>query len=118
MYIQKFWGFISPGVFTVFLFGLVVKRAPSIAASGALLLNIPIYGALIYFFPDMAFLNAMVVTVGILTAYMIVMTVLQPLSEPKQLPTQEGMDLTTDSSIKIMGAVVITLTVILYYIFR
>jgi SSS family solute:Na+ symporter len=42
-YIQEIWGFISPGIVAAFLVGLVFKRAPAIAAKGAMWLGLPLY---------------------------------------------------------------------------
>ena len=40
-YIQMIWGFISPGIVAVFLFGVMVRRAPTAAAWAGLLLGVP-----------------------------------------------------------------------------
>ena len=42
-YIQEIWGFISPGIVAAFLFGLIVKRAPTAAGKTALLLGPVLY---------------------------------------------------------------------------
>jgi SSS family solute:Na+ symporter len=42
-YIQEIWGFISPGIVAAFLVGLVLKKAPAIAAKGAMWLGVPLY---------------------------------------------------------------------------
>jgi SSS family solute:Na+ symporter len=42
-YIQEIWGFISPGIVAAFLVGLVLKKAPPIAAKGAMWLGLPLY---------------------------------------------------------------------------
>lgn len=42
-YIQEIWGFISPGIVAAFLFGLIVKRAPTIVGKVALLLGPVLY---------------------------------------------------------------------------
>jgi SSS family solute:Na+ symporter len=43
-YIQEIWGFISPAILAAFLFGLLVKRAPTAAGKTALLLGPVLYG--------------------------------------------------------------------------
>jgi solute:Na+ symporter, SSS family len=45
-YIQDFQGFISPGILTAFVFGLIIKRTPAAAAIAAMIANVPIYGIL------------------------------------------------------------------------
>ena len=42
-YIQEIWGFISPGIVAAFLVGIVLKKAPAIAAKGAMWLGLPLY---------------------------------------------------------------------------
>jgi SSS family solute:Na+ symporter len=42
-YIQEIWGFISPGIVAAFVVGLLLKRAPAIAAKAALWLGPPLY---------------------------------------------------------------------------
>jgi len=116
-YIQMFQGFISPGIVVVFFFGLIVKRAPHAAAMAALLLNIPIYGALLWLLPDVAFLNHMAITFVALVVVMAIITFAKPLPEPVVLPVQGGLDLTPSPGSRIGGFVVIALTVALYIIF-
>jgi SSS family solute:Na+ symporter len=115
-YIQMFQGFISPGIVTVFLFGLVVKKAPPRAAFLALLFNIPVYGLLLWLAPETAFLNHMAITFIILLITMTVITLVQPLTEPVELPKKD-IDLKSSPYVKAMGLAVIIATVILYIIF-
>ncbi|KPK78066.1 MAG: sodium transporter [Phycisphaerae bacterium SM23_30] len=42
-YIQEIWGFITPGIVTAFLVGLVIKKAPALSAKIALLLGPLLY---------------------------------------------------------------------------
>ena len=43
-YIQEFQGYVSPGILGVFLFGLLVRRAPPMAGVAGLLVGVPVYG--------------------------------------------------------------------------
>ncbi len=112
-----FQGFISPGIVTVFLFGLVVRKAPPTAAIVALLGNIVIYGVLLWTMPDVAFLNHMAITFIVLVAMMAIITAVKPLEKPVQLPVKEDIDVTPSPQAKIMGIVIIVITIILYAIF-
>ncbi len=116
-FIQKFWGFVSPGVVGVFIFGLIIKKAPPMAAVGGLLLNVPVYGSLLVLAPELSFLNAMVVTLLVIWAYMAIVTLVKPLEEPFELPTNTDIDLTPTPGVKIIGAATVVATVILYIIF-
>lgn len=116
-YIQLIWGFISPSVVTVFVVGLAVWRAPSRAATAALVLGVPTYGLLLWWLPNVAFLNHMAVTIGVLTLVMLVVTAVWPLTEPRVLARRTDLDLTPDPIAKVVGLVVVIATVGLYVVF-
>ena len=116
-YIQLIWGFISPAVVTVFVFGLLVPWASSSAAVVALVLGVPVYGLLLWALPDVAFLNHMAVTAAVLVVAMSVMTLRAPFSEPRQLGRRSEVDLTPDPLSRSLGMVIIALTVTLYVVF-
>ena len=83
VYIQRFWGFLTPGIVAAFLFGIFFKRTPSLAAVGAMLLGIPIYAWCLWIMPEVAFLHHMALTFIVLAAYMMLLTVLMPLADVK-----------------------------------
>ena len=116
-YIQEFQGFISPGILAAFVFGMIVKRTPGSAGVTALLLNLPVYGILLVFFGDIAFLNRMAITFVILIATMTVITAVKPLSEPKVMPVREDFDSESAPSVKWLGIAVFAATITLYVIF-
>jgi len=116
-YIQMFQGFISPGIVTVFVFGLIVKKAPPSAAITAMLLNIIVYGVLRLLIPQAAFLNHMAITFIVLIIVMAIITAIKPLKEPYVLPVRTDINLESNNSIKIVGGIVIAICVILYIIF-
>lgn len=80
-YIQKTWGFITPGIVTVFVFGLCSRRTPAPAATGAMLLGVPVYAFFLWTMPKVAFLHHMAFTFLALSAYMILVTLLVPLRD-------------------------------------
>lgn len=116
-YIQEFQGFISPGILAAFVFGLIFKRTPPIAGVAALLLNVPIYGFLLKYFGDIAFLNRMAITFVLLIAIMAVFTIIMPLSQPKVMPERENFDMRPAPSVIWLGIAVIAITITLYIIF-
>ncbi len=116
-FIQEFQGFISPGVLSIFLFGLLVKRAPRSVGTVGLVLNPILYGGLKYLRPDIAFLDRMAICFGVIIAVLVLITLLKPLKEPIVMPVNENMDITSSQSAKIGGVVVCLLTAVLYYIF-
>ena len=116
-YIQMVWGFISPGVVAAFLFGLLWARVPAGAAIGAMLIGIPVYGALLWAMPDVAFLHHMMITFFVLAAYIVVYTRARPLETPRPLPERADVVLTTSPGVRIWGGAVIVATLALYVIF-
>jgi solute:Na+ symporter, SSS family len=116
-YIQEFQGYVSPGILAVFIFGLLVKKAPPMTGVTGLLLTVPIYGALQLFAPQVAFLNRMAVTFVAILVVLAVMTALKPLAEPRVLPVREGFDMRPSRSVVVLGAVVVAATLALYAIF-
>ena len=80
-YIQKTWGFITPGIVTVFFFGLFSRRTPSQAAIGAMLLGPAFYMWCLKVMPNVAFLHHMAFTFIFCSVYMFLVTVLAPLCE-------------------------------------
>lgn len=116
-YIQMFQGFISPGIVTVFLFGLVVRKAPAAAAITAMLSNVVIYGMLLWIFPDIAFLNHMAITFIALVILMSIITIIRPLPKPVKMPVNKEIDITPSFHAKVAGIVIIVITIIFYIIF-
>lgn len=74
-YIQEFQGYISPGILSVFVFGMIFKRAPAIAGVTGLILTVPVYGFLQWQFGEIAFLNRMAVTFAVIIIVMLLMTI-------------------------------------------
>jgi SSS family solute:Na+ symporter len=116
-YIQMFWGFISPGIVTVFVVGLLWKKAPPAAATGAMVLGVPVYGALLWLYPEVAFLHHMAITFLVLVGFMVIVTLVRPLPEPRVLPVTEEIDLRTTSGIRWAGAAIVGATCGLYAVF-
>ncbi|MFQ5629500.1 MAG: hypothetical protein ACE5I1_12125 [bacterium] len=116
-YIQKIWGFISPGIVAVFVLGLIFRRAPLRAAMAAMLLGIPLYGLFLWLFPQVAFLNHMALTFAILIAVMGGITYLNPLPEPVTFKPQTRIEMSTSPFARIAGMGVILVTILLYIVF-
>jgi len=133
-FIQEFQGFISSGILAIFLFGVLVHRAPRYVGTVGLLLNPILYG-IFKFSPQItqylgvknigllqtvaawSFLDRMALCFGLIIAVLSIMTLVRPLAKPVDLPVNPQMDMTTSRGAKTAGAVVILLTVVLYVIF-
>jgi SSS family solute:Na+ symporter len=116
-YIQEFQGFLSPGVLAAFVFGLFVHRAPASAGVSALVLCPILYGFLLIFFPEVAFLNRIAITFIVIIAVMTVITMSKPLPKPMTLPVREQFDMRPAPSVVWLGTTVIVVTLALYVIF-
>lgn len=130
-FIQEFQGFISSGILAIFIFGVLVHRAPRIVGTVGLLANPILYG-LFKFSPRIpvlrdigwlqwaaskSFLDRMALCFGLVLVILTVLTILKPLAKPIELPVNPAMDMRTNRSTKLFGAGVIVLTLILYGIF-
>jgi SSS family solute:Na+ symporter len=152
-YIQEIWGFISPGIVAAFLVGLWLKKAPPIAAKGAMWLGVPLYAlcrapkwimdgiydwdtrystvladgstgvvppdgfwGAVYAFNSWSFLHHMGLVFAILAVYMVVVTRLRPLEQPKEMPVSQ-IDVTPHPKQYLLGGTVIAATVLLYIVF-
>jgi len=116
-YIQEFQGYVSPGILTIFMFGLFVPRTPRICGVVGLALSPIIYGVLMIFWGDMPFLNRMAITVGLLMVVLAVMTVISPLREPLKLPEQDKIEMKSSKGALAFGLLVCIATLALYAIF-
>ncbi len=116
-HIQMYQGLVSPGVLAAFLFGIVVRRAPSIAGTSALVLCVPVYAGLLWAFPDVAFVNLIGCSFLIILAVMIVLTLAVPRAEPWQPQHATTIDLTPSKAAVWLGGIVILVNVALYVVF-
>lgn len=116
-FIQEFQGFISPGILAIFLFGVLVHKAPRACGTVGLILNPVLYGGLKYFAPGIAFLNRMAICFFVVLAVLTLMRLAIPMAQPVDLPVNEKMNLETKNDVKVWGALVVVLTLVLYAIF-
>lgn len=138
-FIQDFQGYVTPGILACFLFGFVIKRTPAAAAITGLLLNVPVYGImhvtpdfltrtglagkialldkLAVTFGQMAFLNKMAATFVVIAIAMLLVTMIKPLKELKQMPVNPDIDMKPAPSVVWLGCTIILATIVLYVIF-
>jgi SSS family solute:Na+ symporter len=120
--IQESQGLISPGILAVFVFGLIVRKAPPVAGVVGLLTNIVSYGGMYLagkykIGPDIQFLNRMAICFGLCLAVMAIITILKPLAQPIEFKQQTKLDLRSSNGAKIAGIVVVVITLVLYFLF-
>ena len=116
-YIQEFQGYISPGILAAFVFGFVVKKAPSLAGVLALLLTVPIYGFLQWQYSEIAFLNRMAITFIIVIITMAVVTWKNPLPRAVEMPINKDYDMRPTPAVMWLGGAVIVAVIVFYIIF-
>ncbi len=116
-FLQVYWGFVIPGVVAVFIFGIIWKKVPAVAAIWGMLLNIPVYGILLLLMPDVSYLHHMEITFVVITLFIIALTKIKPLEIPVKFPIRNEMKLKTSNTVKIWSALLVICTVSLYVIF-
>lgn len=117
LFLQLYWGFIQPGVVAVFLMGFIWQKVPAGAAFWGMLLNIPVYGALLYFIPDIAFLHHMAITFIIILIFMTIFTIRRPQGIPSEIPDILKTDHKNPRVVKIWSICILIATICLYIIF-
>jgi SSS family solute:Na+ symporter len=117
-FIQLYWGFVQPGILAVFLLGLVWPKVPASAALTGMLLNVPLYGALLWQFPSVAFLHHMAICFVIIVITMVIITFIQPLRNPAVLPVHAHANQQhSDAWLKGWGMAIVLATAALYAYF-
>lgn len=115
--IQESQGFISPGILAVFVFGLIVHKAPRFSGVIGLLTSIIAYGALKAAAPQIQFLNRMAICFALCLLVMGVITAIKPLAQPVEFKVNTKIELHSSKGAMIFGWIVIILTLILYVVF-
>jgi solute:Na+ symporter, SSS family len=117
-FIQKYTGFVSPGIFAIFILGFFWKRTTATAALAGALATLPIS---IFFDSSMShipFLHAMGYTFLILVAIMVTISLLDPKSKnnPRGLEIDTEM-FKTSQGFAIGGFIIMGILAALYTIF-
>jgi solute:Na+ symporter, SSS family len=128
-YIQEFQGFISPGILAVFIFGFFSPKTPRWFGVVGIVTNIIAYGAFkwfvgpwivandLWYASDIAFLDRMAICFFIVIIMGIVITLLKPMEKPVVLPVNDQIELTSSFGAKVVGGIVVALTIALYAVF-
>lgn len=116
-FIQEFQGFITAGVLAVFLYGFLVPRAPRCVGWLGIVINAALYGILKIATPEIAFLNRTAICMGVVMAVLAVITIVNPLKEPVEMPVNTAIALESSAGAKKFGIFVVLLTIALYIYF-
>jgi SSS family solute:Na+ symporter len=120
--IQESQGLISPGILAVFVFGLLVRKAPPVAGVIGLLTNIVAYGGMYLagryrIGPEIQFLNRMAICFGLCLAVMLIITMLRPLPQPIEFKKQSNLNLASSKGALVAGIIIVIVTLAFYVIF-
>lgn len=115
--IQEGQGFISPGILAVFVFGLVVRKAPPVCGVVGLLTNVVAYGLLKFSVPGLQFLNRMAVCFALCLVVMTVITLVKPLAQPIEFKQNTSIMLESSKTAQYAGWIVVLITLVLYFLF-
>ena len=113
-FIQEYVGFFSPGVLAIFLLGMFWKRTTAKAALVGALLTIPI-STVLKFLPlatnntihDIPFLDRMAITFVIITALMVLLSLIKPKRENDVHNIEVDISLFRVSNGFVIGSIVI-----------
>ncbi|AMQ56674.1 sodium/sugar symporter [Algoriphagus sanaruensis] len=117
-FIQEYTGFISPGVFAIFFFGVFWKKTTSNAALVGASLSIPLSVVLKVIFPALPFIDRMGVVFLVLAALMIIISLIE--GKGKDHPNAievNGELFRTSTSFKIGAIMIAGIIAALYTIF-
>jgi len=91
-FIQEFTGFISPGIFAIFIFGLFWKKATANSALWAAVLTIPLSIGIKALIPSLPFLNRMGIVFLILSAIVVGITLIESKGDDaKAIKVEKGL---------------------------
>lgn len=118
-FIQEYTGLVSPGITAMFVLGLFWKKTTARAAWIAVLITIPVPVTLKWIYPELPFLDNMVVSFLIICAQMIAVSLLdnrRPVQGTEwELP--KGIFRITDRVFIWLSVVIAIILSLLYYIF-
>lgn len=117
-FIQEYTGFISPGVFAIFFFGVFWKKTTSNAALVGAGLSIPLSVLLKWVFPALPFLDRMGVVFLVIASLMILISLVEGKGKDHPNSIEITADLFKTSTAFKIGALIITgITAALYIVF-
>ena len=116
-YIQEYTGYVSPGVFAIFVFGVFWRKTTPQAALVAAILTIPLSGALAFLFPALPFIDRMGIVFLVLAAQMIVMSLVQSgENQPNSIELSPGL-FKTSAAFNVGALVIIGILAGLYIVY-
>ncbi len=117
-FIQEYTGFVSPGVFAIFVFGVFWKKTTPKAALTAAILTIPLSTLFKFVTPDIPFINRMGIVFLILAAIIIIMSLMEGKGkdQPNSVEIDSGL-FKTSAKFNIGALLIIGILAALYTIY-
>ncbi|WP_215223329.1 sodium/sugar symporter [Echinicola shivajiensis] len=106
-YIQEYTGFVSPGVFAIFIFGFFWKKTTSNAALTAAVLTIPLSAAFKFITPNLPFIDRMGVVFLVLSALIIAISLIEGKGQDSEKAITVDKELFASSTSFKIGAILI-----------
>ncbi|WP_200975816.1 sodium/sugar symporter [Echinicola sp. 20G] len=117
-YIQEYTGFVSPGVFAIFIFGFFWKKTTSNAALTAAVLTIPLSAAFKFITPNLPFIDRMGVVFLVLSVLIIIISLVEGKGSDSQKAIKVDKELfATSTSFKIGAVLICGILAALYTVF-
>lgn len=117
-FIQEYTGFISPGVFAIFFFGVFWKKTTSNAALTGAALSIPLSVVLKVMMPELPFIDRMGVVFLILAALMITISLVEGKGKDNPNSIDINKDLfKTSTGFKVGAILILGIAAALYTVF-
>jgi len=116
-FIQEYTGMISPGITAIFVLGMFWKKTTSTAALWGTILSIPVSAAIKFLIPTMPFLDQMMVSFLVLSAFIVIISLL----ENNQVESR-GLELSrkifrTDKVFNLLSIIIAVIFSAIYIIF-
>lgn len=102
---------------SLFVLGFFSPKTPRFFGVVGIVTSIAVYGGLLLFASDIAFLNRMAITLISTLSVGLIVTWVRPLAEPVTMPVNESIDMTSSPIAKKAGIVIIAMTIALYIYF-
>ena len=115
-FIQNFTGMVTPGIVVVFIFGLFWKRANATAALWTVILTIPVSVLLDVFVDNLPFLDRMGISFLILSAVLVVVSLIKKQESSDLIKIDEGIYKTT-TAFNVLTIIISAILGVLYYTF-
>lgn len=115
-FIQENTGLVSPGITAIFVLGMYWKRTTSTAAFWGTILSIPVAAGIKYAFPAVPFLDQMLISFFIISAIIIMLSLLGKKQEVKRIDLPSGI-FKTDKTFNFLSLIIIVIFICIYIIF-